>query len=127
VGGEEVELSWSEGGHRSGEPEAADLDIVAERRRDSKPKLIAALDSHGFRAPVRDPHTGDEKQAQLVPSLRLRIMPLLRALRGRRALALGRRQQCGRSRRNHQQDEHDSDQSASSHASSLGSPWHSVS
>jgi hypothetical protein len=127
VGGEEVELSWSEGGHRSGEPEPADLDIVAERRCDSKPKLIAALNSHGFRAPVRDPHTGDEKQAYLVRPLRHRVMPLLRVPRGRRASALGRWQQRGRSCRNHQQDEHDNDQSASSHASSLGSRWHSVS
>jgi hypothetical protein len=91
-GGEQIELGRCERGHRGGQAETRDLDVVAERRRDAESQLIASLDPHRLRGSVGDPHPRDEQQTLLCSGRRRAGLVLrLRVLGGDRVVALGRR------------------------------------
>jgi hypothetical protein len=118
VAGEEVKLSGGEWGPRPGQSQAANLDVVAERGCNFETQLITTLYPNNLRPPVRDPHPRYEQQPRLTAVMHHRSAALHMPWRHRIA-APGRGKQHSCDRRQGQQHQHDGDQSAGGHASSL--------
>jgi hypothetical protein len=117
-------VGGGERGRGRNQPQPGDLDVGAEWRRHVQTQLIAALDPHRLRLPFRYRNPGDEQHPRLLragsATRRARVLPGPGGLGGGLIVPLRRGQQGGGEGRDREQDEHDDDQSAGCHASSLG-------
>ena len=125
-GREQVEGRGGKRGHGLGQSQGRDLDVIPEGRGHREAELIAASHRDRLRLAALEPHTSIEQHPAVgLGPLGGGLLGLRTGL-GRGLLgALGLGQQRRREGRHGEQDEHDDDQSAGSHASSLGARWDS--